>query len=110
MFVCASGCPKMNRGRQGLFAAQADRRTPVDLQQTVRLAVPGWRVRPAAVITTNDLAAIGVLQAVQEAGVQVPDEMSLVGFDDLPIASMVYPALTTIHLSRRDIVHNTSTA
>ena len=59
--------------------------------------------RPTAVVTTNDLMAVGALQAAQAAGVRVPEELSIVGFDDLPIAAMMHPPLTTIHLSRKDI-------
>lgn len=61
--------------------------------------------RPTAVVTSNDLMAIGALQAAREAGVCIPDNLSVVGFDDLPISTMVYPALTTIQLSRREIAH-----
>lgn len=60
-------------------------------------------VRPTAVLTTNDLMAIGALQATFHAGVRVPTDISIVGFDDLPIASMVVPQLTTIQLPRREI-------
>ncbi|MEO6983486.1 MAG: LacI family DNA-binding transcriptional regulator, partial [Edaphobacter sp.] len=66
--------------------------------------------RPTAVVTTNDLMAVGALQATQEAGVRVPEEMSIVGFDDLPIASMVFPPLSTIHLPRREIARNAFTS
>jgi LacI family transcriptional regulator len=61
------------------------------------------RSRPTAVLTTNDLMAIGALQALVHAGVRVPADMSIIGFDDLPIASMVVPQLTTIQLPRREI-------
>jgi LacI family transcriptional regulator len=59
--------------------------------------------RPTAVLTTNDLMAIGALQALHHAGFRVPADMSIVGFDDLPIADMVVPQLTTIQLPRREI-------
>lgn len=62
--------------------------------------------RPTAVVASNDLMAVGALQAAHEAGVRIPRDMSLVGFDDLPISTMVYPALSTIHLSRREIAHH----
>jgi LacI family transcriptional regulator len=47
--------------------------------------------------------AIGALQAARHAGVRVPKDVSIIGFDDLPIASMVVPQLTTIQLPRREI-------
>lgn len=59
--------------------------------------------RPTAVLATNDLMAVGALQAAHEAGIQVPQDLSLVGFDDLPIASMVQPPLSTIRHPRREV-------
>lgn len=59
--------------------------------------------RPTAVIATNDLMAVGALQAAREAGIGVPEDLSVVGFDDLPIASMIFPALSTIHLPLREV-------
>lgn len=59
--------------------------------------------RPTAVLTSNDLMAVGALQAVTHSGLRVPQDISIVGFDDLPIASMVMPQLTTIRLPRREI-------
>jgi DNA-binding LacI/PurR family transcriptional regulator len=50
-----------------------------------------------AVFAANDLSAIGVLNGLVDRGVAVPDEFSVVGFDDLRIASYVSPKLTTIH-------------
>lgn len=61
------------------------------------------RVRPTALVTTNDLMAVGALQAAYAAGVRVPEDISIVGFDDLPVAGMTYPPLTTIRLSRSEI-------
>ena len=51
---------------------------------------------PTAIFTCNDLQALGVYQAARELGLRIPDDLSVVGFDDLPIATQVYPALTTI--------------
>jgi len=59
--------------------------------------------RPSAVLTSNDLMAAGALQAAMNAGLRVPADVSVIGFDDLPIASMVMPQLTTIRLPRREI-------
>ena len=59
--------------------------------------------RPTAVMASNDLMAIGALQAAHAAGLRVPDDISIVGFDDLPFSSMVMPPLTTITLSRQEI-------
>jgi LacI family transcriptional regulator len=53
---------------------------------------------PTALITANDLMALGALQAVVEAGLRVPDDISLVGMDDIPYVNLLSPPLTTIHL------------
>jgi DNA-binding LacI/PurR family transcriptional regulator len=50
-----------------------------------------------AVFASNDITARGVLQALQEAQVCVPDDIALIGFDDLPTAMHVTPKLTTVH-------------
>ena len=54
--------------------------------------------RPTAVFCANDIQAIGAMYECQEAGVRVPQDMSIVGFDDLPIARYVSPQLTTIRV------------
>jgi LacI family transcriptional regulator len=52
--------------------------------------------RPSAVFAANDLIAMGALIAIREAGLRVPQDIAVVGFDDIPAARLVYPALTTI--------------
>lgn len=59
--------------------------------------------RPTAVLASNDLMAVGALQAAHQARIKVPKEMSIIGFDDLPIAEMVHPALSTIRHPRREV-------
>jgi LacI family transcriptional regulator len=54
-----------------------------------------------AIIALNDLMAAGVLAAARETGRAVPDELSVVGFDDLPFAADLEPALTTVRLPLR---------
>lgn len=53
--------------------------------------------RPTAIFTANDLQALGVYQAAREAGLRIPDDLSVVGFDDLPVVAWVDPPLTTVH-------------
>jgi LacI family transcriptional regulator len=51
---------------------------------------------PTAVFCANDLMALGVLDAARELGVRVPEDLALVGFDDIEAAELVTPALTTV--------------
>jgi DNA-binding LacI/PurR family transcriptional regulator len=57
------------------------------------LALPD---RPTAVFAGSDLQAFGVYEAAREAGMRVPDDLSVVGFDDLPLARSAWPPLTTV--------------
>lgn len=56
------------------------------------------RIRPTAIFAANDSMAIGALSALREAGVNVPEEMAVVGFDDISIARYVNPPLTSVHV------------
>jgi DNA-binding LacI/PurR family transcriptional regulator len=53
--------------------------------------------RPTAILAGNDTIALGVIAAIVEAGLSVPHDIAVVGFDDLPIAPFMQPPLTTIH-------------
>jgi DNA-binding LacI/PurR family transcriptional regulator len=59
--------------------------------------------RPTAVIASNDLTAIGALGVIHEMGLRVPEDISLIGFDDIAFAHLTNPPLTTILLSRRQL-------
>ena len=59
--------------------------------------------RPQAVFAANDMMAVGCLYAFAEAGVQVPDDIALAGFDDIPIARYVAPPLTTVRVRIVDL-------
>ncbi len=52
---------------------------------------------PTAVFARNDMTALGVIQALKESGRRIPQDMAVVGFDNLPLATMTSPALTTVH-------------
>jgi LacI family transcriptional regulator len=65
------------------------------MRQLLRLHKP-----PTAVVTSNDVTAIGALGAIYTAGLRVPDDISVVGFDDIAFASLTQPPLTTVSLSR----------
>ena len=61
------------------------------------------KVRPTAVLASNDMTAIGALGAIHERGLRVPEDISIVGFDDIQISAFTQPALTTVRLSRDEI-------
>lgn len=60
--------------------------------------VLAMRPRPDAVFAANDMMAIGCMAALREAGIEVPGEIAIGGFDDVPMARYVTPALTTIQV------------
>lgn len=53
---------------------------------------------PTAVFAANDIQAIGAISACREKGLEVPHDISVIGFDDLPVAEFTVPKLTTIHV------------
>jgi LacI family transcriptional regulator len=53
---------------------------------------------PSAIFVSNDSMAIGAIQAIREAGLKVPKDISIVGFDDIEMAKYIRPALTTIRM------------
>jgi DNA-binding LacI/PurR family transcriptional regulator len=61
-------------------------------------ALIGLESPPTAVVCSTDHLATGVLHAAAELGLDVPGRLSVVGFDDIPMASYTVPALTTIHM------------
>jgi DNA-binding LacI/PurR family transcriptional regulator len=75
--------PQVDQGREGMEALLA-RGMPV-----------------TAVITDNDSTALGVLQACDQAGVKVPEDVSLVGFDNVEASAYVNPPLTTVHIPKQ---------
>jgi DNA-binding LacI/PurR family transcriptional regulator len=74
--------------RRDHFCAEGGRRQAREL-----LALPQ---PPTAIVAGNDAQAFGVLQALSERGLRAPQDLSVVGFDDVPVASWATPALTTI--------------
>ncbi len=59
--------------------------------------------RPTAILCSNDMTAIGVLRAAYMAGRRVPQDLSVIGLDDIGFAEFTLPPLTTIRLSRTDL-------
>jgi len=59
--------------------------------------------RPTAIFAANDDMAAGVICAIRERGLSVPEDISVCGFDDTPIAHQIYPALTTVRQPTREM-------
>ena len=51
---------------------------------------------PTAIFASNDVSAFGVMEAIRDSGRRIPADVSVIGFDDIPVASNVYPPLTTV--------------
>ncbi|HYT04162.1 MAG TPA: LacI family DNA-binding transcriptional regulator [Gemmatimonadales bacterium] len=62
------------------------------------LALLGQRPRPTAIFAANDAMAIGALSALREAGVSVPGDVAVAGFDDIPMARYMHPPLSTVRV------------
>jgi LacI family transcriptional regulator len=65
--------------------------------------------RPTAIFAGNDRQAVGVYRALHELGVNVPGEMSVIGFDNLPFAELLSPPLTTVHAPRLELGRTAAT-
>ena len=55
---------------------------------------------PTAIVAANDIIALGIIQAIEEYGLNVPRDISVIGFDDIPFASLDKIQLTTIYLPK----------
>jgi DNA-binding LacI/PurR family transcriptional regulator len=60
---------------------------------------------PTAIICVNDVMAIGALHELREAGLRVPQDVSVTGFDNIKLAEIVNPSLTTLHIPRERLGH-----
>ena len=54
-----------------------------------------------AIVAYNDMVAFGIYQACEELGKSIPDEMAIIGFDDIPLAALVKPSLSTLRIDKR---------
>jgi LacI family transcriptional regulator len=90
-----SGAPTVEGGYRLALGMLAEYGAPLQ----ARLASE----RPTAIICHNDLMAVGVLQACAEIGLHVPDHLAVIGYDDIQLAGLVTPALTTVHVERNEM-------
>jgi LacI family transcriptional regulator len=61
------------------------------------------QVQPTAVLCSNDMTAIGVMRESHDAGISIPGELSVVGFDDIRLAQFVLPPLTSVQMSQAEL-------
>src|SRR5580704_12953901 len=61
------------------------------------------RARPTAVLCSNDMTAIGVLREAYDQDIKIPDELSVIGFDDIRLAEFTIPPLTTVQMSQMEL-------
>ena len=60
-------------------------------------------VRPSAVLCSNDMTAIGVMRESHDAGISIPRDLSVIGFDDIRLAQFVIPPLTSVQMSQPEL-------
>ena len=94
-------------GRLGL---EADRSFIFSVDQTyhgayddMKAILAGRPRLPTALVCGNDVIASGCLKACSDTGIKVPDDLSIVGFDNLPLSAVVDPPLTTVQVSKAQI-------
>ncbi len=103
-------CERLN-GYRAALSANDIAFDPRLVVQTERLTVEEGRRAMAemlehdvtAVACYNDVVAVGAMLECLDRGVRVPDEVSITGFDDIPLATMIRPTLTTIHVPRHQL-------
>lgn len=88
----------------------------IDVQSTIAISADSLRggrqaaneilesgFKPTAVLCVNDFMAVGVLRELHDAGLSVPEEVSVTGFDNIELAEYLNPALTTVNIPRKQI-------
>jgi LacI family transcriptional regulator len=103
-----SAITRENDFRTAMEAAglQVQRKWIIECDHSLKGGVAGYAKlhalasRPTAIMCSNDMTAIGVLRAVYMEGLRVPDDLSVVGLDDIAFAEYTLPPLTTIRMSR----------
>jgi len=89
-----------NLVRQGGFSSESGYEQMKDLLQSGAAFT--------AAFVASDVVAFGAIKAIKEAGRRIPQDIALVGFDDVPLASYFDPPLTSIHLPVADLAHRAS--
>jgi LacI family transcriptional regulator len=81
--------------------SQGDYSMERGFQEAARIA--GSTERPDAVFAANDLMAIGLIMGLSGCGVKVPDDLAVMGCDDIPMGALIRPALSTVRIPMYEI-------
>jgi DNA-binding LacI/PurR family transcriptional regulator len=79
-----------------LNGQNVDENTQIESGEELARQVPSFKERPTAVAVINDIVAFGMLRGFHRMNVNIPEEISIIGFDDSVFCEMSYPALTTV--------------
>jgi DNA-binding LacI/PurR family transcriptional regulator len=90
------GIPRNEKQVLILSGQNADENTQIESGEELARQVLGLRERPTAVAVINDIAAFGMLRGFHRAHIKIPEDISIIGFDDSVFCEMSYPALTTV--------------
>ncbi|HAI13486.1 MAG TPA: hypothetical protein DCM28_17395 [Phycisphaerales bacterium] len=74
-----------------------------DTVEDVKKILAGEPQRPTAMVCATDCGAMGVVRAAEQCGISIPDQLSVVGFDDTSASALVTPPLTTVHVPLREM-------
>ncbi len=75
----------------------------IELGRAAMQSIMQTHPRPTAVFCGSDILAVGAVRFCKYAGIRVPDDVSIMGFDNLEIAELIDPALTTLHVSLKEM-------
>ncbi len=87
------GLGRVSEGNEWVIGADAT----VESGEQEFIAAWDRGIRPTAVLAMSDAMAVGVMQAARGLGLSIPEDLSIVGFDDLPMSQLCNPPLTTVH-------------
>lgn len=88
---------------EGMVAPSEADAEMAELGQSLAPRLARHRSRPTAAVTINDMMAIGLMAGLRELGLSVPDDMSVIGMDGIPLGNFTAPPLTTIRLPMGDL-------
>ena len=103
---------------EGYARALREAGIPVRPERELRIDLPNYERayeqairfvedRPEAIVCINDIMTMAIIKRLREEGLRVPEDISVVGFDDIMFSSLVYPPLTTVHQPISEICERT---